>query len=68
MGRSCNAIFEETMEIQKVTLQPDEKNTLNSEQGTSLILHTEADDYKSQLTGDAGDRMLGGVIFPNSEE
>lgn len=52
-----------TIDVPGVTLQPDSENTLNTETGTSLIIHTEADDYESQPTGDAGDRMAGGVIF-----
>lgn len=63
-----DGIVEETIDIPDTTLQADGENTLNSEQGTSLIVHTDADDYESQPTGDAGDRMLGGVIFPGNEE
>lgn len=63
-----NGVVEETIKVPDVSLQPNEENTLNSEQGTSLIVHTDADDYESQPTGDAGDRMLGGVIFPSSKE
>lgn len=58
-----------TIDIPDVTLQADAENTLNTESGTALIIHTEADDYMSQPTGDAGDRMVGGVIFaPLNEE
>lgn len=63
-----DGVVEEVVEIPNTTLQPDVENSLNSEQGTALIVHTGADDYESQPTGDAGDRMLGGVIFPGSEE
>lgn len=63
-----NGIVQESIEIPNTSLQADGENTLNSEQGTSLIIHTEADDYESQPTGDAGDRMIGGVIFSGSEE
>lgn len=61
---SEDGIVNEVIQIPDATLQPGEENTLNTEDGTSLIVHTEADDYESQPTGDAGDRMLGGVIFP----
>ncbi|MEY8292435.1 superoxide dismutase family protein [Carnobacteriaceae bacterium 52-44] len=63
-----DGVVEETIDIPDTTLQADGENTLNSEQGTSLIVHTDADDYESQPTGDAGDRMLGGVIFPGNEQ
>ena len=49
--------------IQHTSLTEGEKNTLNQEDGTTLIVHVGADDYKSQPTGDAGDRQLAGVIF-----
>lgn len=63
-----NGIVEEGIIIPNTSLQKNGENTLNTEQGTSLIIHTEADDYQSQPSGDAGDRMVGGVIFPGSEE
>lgn len=63
-----DGVVEEVIDIPDTTLQPDGENTLNTEQGTALIVHTDADDYESQPTGDAGDRMLGGVIFPGNEE
>lgn len=62
-----DGIVEETIEIPDTTLAEDGENSLNWEQGTSLIVHTEADDYETQPTGDAGDRMLGGVIFEGAE-
>ncbi len=61
-----DGIVQETIVIPNTSLQADGENTLNTEQGTSLIIHTKADDHKSQPTGDAGDRMLGGVIFPST--
>lgn len=63
-----DGVVEEVIEVPNTTLQADGENTLNSENGTSLIIHTEADDYESQPTGEAGDRMLGGVIFPGTAE
>jgi len=62
-----NGIVSETIEIRDVSLLPDAEYTLATEEGTSLIIHTEADDYESQPTGDAGDRMVGGVIFAPQE-
>ncbi len=49
--------------IQYTSLTEGEKNTLNQEDGTTLIVHVGADDYISQPTGAAGDRQLAGVIF-----
>ncbi|WP_373277955.1 superoxide dismutase family protein [Amphibacillus sediminis] len=45
-----------------VTLSPDGENTLFTEEGTSLIIHADPDDYKSQPSGNAGDRIACGVI------
>ncbi len=50
------------------TLQAGGENTLNAEQGALLIIHTGADDYESQQTGDTGDQMIGGVIFSGSAQ
>ncbi|UUX34631.1 superoxide dismutase family protein [Fundicoccus culcitae] len=58
----------ETIEIPDVTLDPEGENTLNGTDGTTLIIHTQADDYVSQPTGDAGDRMLAAVIFAPLED
>lgn len=49
--------------IQYTSLTEGKKNTLNQEDGTTLIVHVGADDYISQPTGAAGDRQLAGVIF-----
>ncbi|AXI10736.1 superoxide dismutase family protein [Oceanobacillus sp. 143] len=45
-----------------VTLNPQGKNTLLTEQGTALMIHEKADDYISQPAGDAGERIACGVI------
>lgn len=63
-----DGVVAESIEVPNTTLQPDGENTLNNENGTSLIIHMDADDYESQPTGDAGDRMLGGVIFEGTAE
>ena len=42
----------------KVTLEEGE----NSIRGRALMVHAKADDYKSQPSGDAGDRLACGVI------
>lgn len=46
----------------KVTLKPGQKNSLLKAGGTALVVHAKADDYKTQPTGDAGDRLLCGEI------
>ena len=55
--------------ISNLSLQPDAPYTLNTENGTSLIIHEGADDHITQPIGNAGYAMIGGVIFaPLSEE
>lgn len=45
-----------------VTLERGAENTLYTDEGTSLIIHSDADDYISQPSGNAGDRIACGVI------
>lgn len=52
-----------------VTLKEGEVNSLISKEGTSLMIHANPDDYVSQPAGDAGERIVCGVIsFPEKEE
>ena len=37
---------------------------LNGDNGSALVIHSGGDDYASQPSGDAGDRIACGVIFP----
>ncbi|QKY70605.1 superoxide dismutase family protein [Lentibacillus sp. CBA3610] len=45
-----------------VTLEKGENHSLLKEGGTALIIHSGADDYESQPSGDAGERIACGVI------
>ena len=45
-----------------VTLKKGEKNSLLREGGTSLVIHADADDEKSQPAGNSGVRIACGVI------
>lgn len=45
-----------------VTLKKEEENSLLPEEGTSLIIHADQDDYISQPSGNAGERIACGVI------
>jgi superoxide dismutase, Cu-Zn family len=47
--------------LHNVTLR-GEKNALLDEDGAAVIVHAQADDYKSQPSGNAGDRVACGVI------
>ncbi len=45
-----------------VTLNPDGENTLFTDEGTTLVIHSDPDDYVSQPAGNAGARIACGVI------
>ncbi|WP_010648515.1 superoxide dismutase family protein [Oceanobacillus massiliensis] len=45
-----------------VTLKEGTDNTLYTEEGTALMIHSDADDYKTQPSGNAGERIACGVI------
>lgn len=47
---------------EQISLDKGKENTLYTEDGTSLVIHADADDYKTQPAGDAGDRVACGVI------
>jgi Cu-Zn family superoxide dismutase len=46
----------------EVTLEPGKPNSLFDADGSSLVIHAKADDYKSDPAGNAGDRIACGVI------
>jgi len=45
-----------------VTLQKDKANSLFDKDGSALVVHAGADDYKTDPAGNAGDRIACGVI------
>ncbi|MCJ7842566.1 superoxide dismutase family protein [Lederbergia sp. NSJ-179] len=45
-----------------LTLKQGEKNSLLDEDGSALVIHEKADDYKTDPAGNAGDRIVCGVI------
>jgi Cu-Zn family superoxide dismutase len=45
-----------------VTLAKDKPNSVFKPDGTALVIHAKADDYKSDPAGNAGDRIACGVI------
>lgn len=53
---------QEEITAKHVTLETGVENSLIDGEGTALVIHEGADDYESQPSGDAGDRMVCGVI------
>jgi superoxide dismutase, Cu-Zn family len=47
-----------------ITLKQFEPNSVFKPQGTSIVIHTGADDYTSDPTGNSGDRIACGPIGP----
>nr|WP_275899580.1 superoxide dismutase family protein [Bacillus piscicola] len=47
---------------ENVTLKPGEENSLLQDEGTALVIHSGPDDYQSQPSGDAGERIACGII------
>ena len=48
-----------------VSLEKGKPNSLFDNDGSSLVIHAKADDYKSDPAGNAGDRIACGVIQPS---
>jgi Cu-Zn family superoxide dismutase len=48
-----------------VTLDQGKPNSLFDSDGSALVIHAKADDYKSDPAGNAGDRIACGVIQPS---
>lgn len=46
----------------RVTLKKGVSNSLLSEEGTSIMIHSDPDDYISQPAGNSGERIVCGVI------
>jgi Cu-Zn family superoxide dismutase len=49
----------------EVTLEKGKPNSLLDSDGSALVIHAKADDYKSDPAGNAGDRIACGVILPS---
>jgi Cu-Zn family superoxide dismutase len=53
-----------TLVTNHVTLKKGKGNSLRSKQGTSLVIHADADDYVTDPAGNSGARIACGVISP----
>src|SRR5262245_43379067 len=57
-----NGDLEIEMLASHVTLDQGKPNSLLDNDGSSLVIHAKADDYKTDPAGDSGDRVACGVI------
>lgn len=62
-----DGIVQVTVVNDRVTLKEGVSHSLRSEAGTSLVIHEAKDDYVSQPAGEAGRRIVCGVISPPKE-
>src|SRR5699024_2258581 len=53
---------DDEFDTEGVTLEKGKDNALVDGNGTALVIHADADDNKSQPSGDAGDRIACGAI------
>ncbi len=60
--------FEHKVVVSKITLQPDEANSLNDADGSAIVIHAGEDDLATDPSGESGDREACGVIFAPIED
>lgn len=46
----------------ELTLKPSQQNSILDNDGSALVIHEKADDYKTDPSGNSGDRIACGVI------
>lgn len=51
----------------KVSLDPDAEATLADEDGSAIVIHAGEDDLETDPSGDSGDRVACGIVFPSAE-
>jgi Cu-Zn family superoxide dismutase len=59
-----NGSVKATFVSKLITLEQFKPNSVFKEQGTSIIIHASPDDYRSDPTGNSGDRIACGTISP----
>lgn len=58
----ADGTVEDEFLAEHVTLESGKDNSLLQESGTALVIHAEADDGKTQPSGDSGDRIACGIV------
>jgi len=52
-----------SLQLNKITLDPNAKNTILDKDGSAIIIHSEEDDYKTDPAGNAGERIACAAIL-----
>lgn len=65
---AADGTVKQTFHNKHVTLQPGFAHSLQRPEGSSLIIHADPDDYQSDPSGNSGERIACGVIFPGEKE
>lgn len=56
--------FEHEVLAEKVSMDPEEMNSLADDDGSAIVIHAGEDDLETDPSGESGDREACGVIFP----
>jgi Cu-Zn family superoxide dismutase len=62
-----NGTFEFAITTDRVTLDPDAENSLADQDGSALVIHAGEDDLETDPSGESGERIACGVIFPATD-
>ena len=62
ISKSADGTVEDAFLAEHVTLESGKENSLLPEGGTALVIHAEADDGKTQPSGDSGNRIACGIV------
>jgi Cu-Zn family superoxide dismutase len=65
---SPNGMVNTSVINEHITLDANPMSGILDADGSALVIHTKPDDYKSQPSGAAGDRLACGVILPISNK
>ena len=59
--------FELDITTDRVTLDPNAENSLADADGSALVIHADEDDLETDPSGESGERIACGVIFPATD-
>jgi Cu-Zn family superoxide dismutase len=57
-----NGVLQAEFFTDRLSMEEGGENTLFDEDGSAVVIHADPDDYSSQPSGEAGDRLACGVV------